>query len=52
LAIPEHVKLERTSNLKKAIHKLIWRYDPLKSPTRLPEDPLEITATEMSCNRH
>src|SRR5215831_17385957 len=40
LAIPQHAKIERTSNLKKAlIHKLIWRYGPLKSPTRLPEDP-------------
>src|SRR5215470_10748682 len=40
-AIPQHAKIERTSNLKKAlIHKLIWRYSPLKSPTRLPEDPV------------
>ena len=41
LAIPQHAEIERTSNLKKAlIHKLIWRYGPLKSPTRLPEDPI------------
>src|SRR5208337_4143029 len=40
LGIPQHAKIERTSNLKKApIHKLICRYDPLKSPTRFPEDP-------------
>jgi hypothetical protein len=40
LAIPQHAKIERTSNLKKAfIHTLIWRYGPLKSPTRFPEDP-------------
>jgi hypothetical protein len=29
LGIPQHAKIERTSNLKKApIHKLICRYDP------------------------
>ena len=40
LAILQHAKIERIPNLKKAlIHKLICRYNPLKSPTRLPEDP-------------
>ena len=43
LAIPQHAKIERISNRKKAlIHKLICRYGPLKSPTRLPEDPVLI----------
>jgi hypothetical protein len=47
LAIPQHAKLERTSNLKKVlIHKLICRYDTLKSPTRLPEDPVYPTVAE------
>src|SRR3974390_2659315 len=33
LGIPQHGKIERTSNLKKApIHKLICRYDPLNHP--------------------
>ena len=41
LAILQHAKIERIPNLKKAlIHKLICRYNPLKSSTRLPEDPL------------
>ena len=40
LAILQHAKIERIPNLKKAlIHKLICRYNPLKSSTRLPEDP-------------
>jgi hypothetical protein len=43
LAIPQHAKIERISNRKKAlIHKLICRSGPLKSPTRLPEDPVLI----------
>src|SRR6516225_707285 len=42
LAILQHAKIERIPNLKKAlIHKLICRYNPLKSSTRLPEDPGE-----------
>src|SRR6516225_5845077 len=41
LAILQHAKIERIPNLKKAlIHKLICRYNPLKSSTRLPEDPI------------
>ena len=44
LAILQHAKIERIPNLKKAlIHKLICRYNPLKSPTRLPEDPEKVT---------
>ena len=43
LAILQHAKIERIPNLKKAlIHKLICRYNPLKSPTRLPEDPFAL----------
>jgi hypothetical protein len=38
---PSACQIERKPNLEKAlIHKLIWRYDPLKSPSRLPEDPI------------
>jgi hypothetical protein len=41
LDLPQHAKIEQTSNAKKApIHSLICRYDPLKSPTRFSEDPL------------
>ena len=40
-AIAQRAEIERTSKLKKApIHKLFRRYDPPKSPTRFPEDPL------------
>ena len=40
-AIAQRAEIERTSKLKKApIHKLFRRYDPPKSPTRFPEDPV------------
>jgi hypothetical protein len=40
-AIAQRAKIERPSKLTKAsIHKHFHRYDPSKSPTRFPEDPL------------
>src|SRR5262249_39086596 len=48
-AIAQRAKIERTSKLKKAaIHKPFHRYDPSKSPTRFPEDPVNISERRSS----
>src|SRR5271165_695784 len=39
--IPQHAKIKHASKLKKVpLHSNFRRYDPSKSPTRFPEDPL------------
>src|SRR6266480_8015220 len=43
LAMPQNAKIQPPQKLKKGlIHNRFRRYDPSKSPTRFPEDPLKI----------